>query len=194
MLSPPSITGRSLTAAILVLALGAAGCDRETAKQAQPQAAPTGAQPAAKLDRSKRGTALPAITVQEAGGKTLTLASLKGKPALINLWATWCAPCVVELPTLNALANRADLNLSVITVSQDMGAPEKIQPFLDQRGLAQLPAWLDAKGDLAFHYGVQTLPATILYDAEGKEVWRYTGERDWGSEESMALLAQGGAR
>jgi thiol-disulfide isomerase/thioredoxin len=188
------LLSRSLTCAVLVLALGAAGCDRETAKQAQPQASPAGAQPGAKLDRSKRGTALPAITVQDADGKSLALASLKGKPALVNLWATWCAPCVVELPTLNAIANRADLNLAVVTISQDMGSPEKIQPFLDQRGLAQLPAWLDAKGDMAFHYGAQTLPATILYDADGIEVWRYLGDRDWGSEESLALLAEGGAR
>jgi thiol-disulfide isomerase/thioredoxin len=207
-LEPLLLLSRSLTAAVLVLALGAAGCDRESAKQVQPQAAAGGAQaaaggaqaaaggaqPAAKLDRTKRGAPLPAITVQDAGGKSLALASLRGKPVLINLWATWCAPCVVELPTLNALANRADLNLAVVTISQDMGSPEKIQPFLDQRGLAQLPAWLDAKGDLAFHYNTGTLPATILYDAAGKEVWRYAGERDWGSEESMALLAEGGAR
>lgn len=193
-LEPLLLLSRSLTAAVLVLALGAAGCDRESAKQVQPQAAAGGAQPAAKLDRTKRGAPLPAITVQDAGGKSLALASLKGKPVLINLWATWCAPCVVELPTLNALANRADLNLAVVTISQDMGSPEKIQPFLDQRGLTQLPAWLDAKGDLAFHYNTGTLPATILYDAAGKEVWRYAGERDWGSEESMALLAEGGAR
>lgn len=185
---------RSLTAAVLVLALGAGGCDRESAKQAQPQAEQTGTAPAAKLDRSKRGADLPPITVQDASGKTLALASLKGKPVLINLWATWCAPCVVELPTLNAIANRADLNLAVVTISQDMANTEKVQPFLDQRGLAQLPAWLDTKGDLAFHYGADTLPATILYDAAGKEVWRFMGERDWRSEESMALLAEGGAR
>lgn len=185
---------RSLTAAVLVLTLGAAGCDRESAKTAQPQAAQGAGQTGAKLDRSKRGTPLPAITVQDAAGQSLALASLKGKPVLINLWATWCAPCVVELPTLNKLANRADLNLAVVTVSQDMGNAEKIQPFLDERGLAQLPAWIEAKGDLSAYYGIQTLPATILYDAEGKEVWRYMGERDWGAEDSMALLAEGGAR
>ena len=194
LLSSLSITGRLLKAAVLVLALGAAGCDRESAKQAQPQAAQGGGQPATQLDRSKRGTPLPQITVQDAAGQSLAMSGLKGKPTLVNLWATWCAPCVVELPTLNTLAGRADLNLAVVTVSQDMTNTEKVQPFLDQRGLAQLPAWLDPKGDLAAHYGVQTLPATILYDAAGKEVWRYAGERDWGSAESMALLAEGGAR
>ena len=68
------------------MALGAGGCDRESAKQAQPQAEQTGTAPAAKLDRSKRGADLPPITVQDAAGKTLALPSLKGKPVLINLW------------------------------------------------------------------------------------------------------------
>jgi hypothetical protein len=63
------------------------------------------------------------------------------------------------------MSNRADLDLQVVTVSQDMGDPGKVQAFLDQRGFAQLPAWLDPKGDLASHYGVQTLPTTIYYDA-----------------------------
>ena len=146
------------------------------------------------IDRTHKGKALPDLTLRDQQGGELKLAGLKGKPALINLWATWCAPCIAELPTLNAMANRADLKLAVVTVSQDMAQTEKVQPFLDQRGLAQLPGWLDPKGDLAFHYGVQTLPSTILYDAAGHEVWRYTGERDWGSAESMALLAEGGAR
>jgi thiol-disulfide isomerase/thioredoxin len=192
LLTPFSIFGRSLTATVLILALGAGGCDRQSAEKAQPQAASDA--PAAKLDRTHRGTDLPPITVTDASGKSLALSSLKGKPVLINLWATWCAPCVVELPTLNAIAGRADLNLAVVTISQDMAQTEKVQAFLDQRGLAQLPAWLDTKGDLAFHYGVQTLPATIFYDAAGKEVWRFMGERDWRSKESMALLAEGGAR
>ena len=66
----------------------------------------------------------------------------------------------------------------------------KVRAFLDQRGFAQLPAWLDAKGDLAFHYGVQTLPATIYYDSAGREVWRYTGGMDWSGAEAAKLLAE----
>lgn len=190
------LLSRSLTVCVLGLALLAGGCDRQSSADKQPgaQAAgePATAASTTGIDRSKLGSALPAITVADQTGQKLDLASLKGKPVLINLWATWCAPCVIELPMLNALANRADLNLTVVTISQDMSNTEKVQPFLDQRGLAQLPGWLDAKGDLAVHYGVQTLPATILYDADGKEVWRYAGERDWNSAESRTLLNEGG--
>jgi thiol-disulfide isomerase/thioredoxin len=117
-------------------------------------------------------------------------ARLKGQPVLVNLWATWCAPCVKELPTLNAIANRADVGIEVVTVSQDMGDAAAVQRFLDERGLAQLPAWLDSEGALPARYGVQALPMTVLYDAEGKEVWRWLGDRDWTSEESLKLLSE----
>ncbi|MGE3691453.1 MAG: TlpA family protein disulfide reductase [Novosphingobium sp.] len=171
----------------------AAGCDRQSSEKAQPQAAGgvTAKPEAGTLDRSHKGSELPDIIVT-GNGQELRLTSLKGKPTLINLWATWCAPCIAELPTLNAISNRADLNLRVVTISQDTGDPAKVQTFLDQRGFAQLPAWIDAKGDLPIHYAAPSLPVSIYYDANGREVWRYAGGRDWGDDETRALLTEGG--
>jgi thiol-disulfide isomerase/thioredoxin len=168
-------------------------CDRQSGEKAQPQASASAAasgEAAGVIDRSHKGTPLPAFTLDDPSGQKLAVPSLKGKPTLINLWATWCAPCIAELPTLNAISNRADMNLRIVTVSQDMGEPDKVQTFLDQKGFAQLPAWLDPKGDLAAHYQVQTLPTSIYYDTNGLEVWRFTGGRDWGSAESAALFAE----
>ena len=183
--------------AILGMALFAGGCDRQSGQKAQPQASQTApasnGEPVGTLDRSHKGSALPDITLSDPDGHKLLLNSLKGKPLLVNLWATWCAPCIAELPTLNAISNRADMNVQVVTVSQDMGEPAKVQTFLDQHGFAQLPAWLDPQGDLAAHYQVQTLPTSIYYDAAGHEVWRFTGGRDWGSTDTAALLSEGGA-
>lgn len=178
---------------ILACSLIAGGCDRQTGAPAQPEGAAASKPVAAKLDRSHSGKPLPALAFTDPGGEELALATLSGAPVIINLWATWCAPCVAELPTLQRLANRADLNLEVVTISQDMGDPKDVLAFLDERGLAQLPAWIDAEGALPAHYGFQTLPATIAYDAAGKEVWRFIGERDWTDEESMKLLAEAGA-
>ncbi len=184
--------------AVLGFALLAGGCDRQSGDKAQPQAsvsAPgnSGAkagETAGTLDRSHKGSPLPDFTLKDPSGQELRLQSLKGKPVLINLWATWCAPCVAELPTLNTLSNRADLDLRVVTISQDTAEPDKVQAFLDQRGLAQLPAWIDTKGDLPIHYQAQTLPATIYYDAQGRELWRYTGGHDWSGAEAAKLLAE----
>jgi thiol-disulfide isomerase/thioredoxin len=190
-LEPALLFSRSLKFAVLGFAVLAGGCDRQSGQQAQPQASPSAAaKEGGTLDRTKKGSPLPDFTMSDPSGQQLKLPSLKGKPVLINLWATWCAPCIAELPTLQAIAGRADLDLRVVTISQDMGDPAKVQTFLDQRGFAQLPAWLDTKGDLAFHYGVQTLPATIYYDAAGREVWRYTGGKDWSGAEAAKLLAE----
>ena len=184
------LLSRSLTSAVLGFALLAGGCDRQSGDKAQPQASSAAAKEGGTLDRTHKGSAIPDFALKDPEGAELKLPSLKGKPLLINLWATWCAPCIAELPTLQAIAGRADMNVQVVTVSQDMGDPVKVRAFLDSRGFAQLPAWLDAKGDLAFHYGVQTLPATIYYDAAGRELWRYTGGMDWSGAEAAKLLAE----
>ena len=175
---------------VLACALIAGGCDRQSSAPRQPEADASAKAPASKLDRSQAGKPLPDVTVRDADGEELSLASLRGQPVLVNLWATWCAPCVKELPTLNAIANRADMGVDVVTISQDMGESKAVQQFLDQRGLAQLPAWIDSPGALPTHYSAQTLPMTVLYDAQGKEVWRYFGDRDWTSEESLSLIAE----
>jgi thiol-disulfide isomerase/thioredoxin len=175
---------------VLACALLAGGCDRQSGAQRQPEAEAGANAPASKLDRSQAGQSLPEVTVRDPDGEELTLDSLAGQPVLINLWATWCAPCVKELPTLDAIANRADLGVQVVTVSQDIGEPLAVQQFLDKRGLAQLPAWIDSAGALPAHYGAQSLPMTVLYDASGKEVWRYIGDREWTNADSLKLIGE----
>lgn len=165
------------------------GCDRQSAQDAQPQASASGV-PAGVIDRSHRGSQLPEFVLTDASGKELRLSSLKGKPLLINLWATWCRPCITELPMLDRLAKEKAEILRVLTVSQDMQQLEKVAPFLADRGLASLEPWLDPKNDLSFHYGTGTLPTTIYYDAQGREVWRFVGERDWTDSATADMLAE----
>jgi len=179
-----------------------AGCDRQSDDQVQPRPSagpsdtgtikPTEA--AGTLDRSKKGTPLPEFTAKDPAGKELALSSLAGKPVLVNLWATWCAPCIAELPTLEKLAATHEGKLDVLTISQDMGDPAKVQHSLSSRKLVHLKPWLDQQGDLAFRYDAQTLPMTILYDAAGKELWRFSGGRDWTTAESAALIAEAGIK
>ena len=175
------------------MAAALAGCDRQSDKAAQP--APSAPAPAASdsglasgLDRSHKGSAMPELSLADPAGGKLALASLRGKPVLVNLWATWCAPCVAELPTLDKLA--ASGTIRVVTVSQDSGDPAKVAAFLTGKGLAHLPAWLDPANDLSFHYATGTLPTTVLYDSAGREVWRYVGEHDWSGADTAALLAE----
>jgi thiol-disulfide isomerase/thioredoxin len=123
-------------------------------------------------------------------GEKVTLADFRGKPVLLNLWATWCAPCVKELPTLDALQAREGERLKVMTVSQDMEGRAKVEAFLAKGKYRTLEAWLDPEMALMSDLGVSTLPTTILYDGEGREVWRVTGDKDWAGKEAAALLAE----
>ncbi len=186
------LLSRSLKLAVLGITLIAGGCDKQSGDAAQPQAerASNGNPLSGTLDRSRSGSPLPDFTATDAAGNTLELRSLIGKPLLINLWATWCAPCVIELPTLNQLAGDMDGKLRLLTVSQDMQQTEKVAPFLQNRGLDRLEPWLDPQSDLTFALGAQTLPTTILYDARGKEVWRYVGGNEWTSAQSAKLLGE----
>ncbi len=185
------MSSRSLKLAVLGLTLIAGGCDRESGKNAQPQASSGGAELSGMIDRSHKGSPLPKFTFADPAGKQLQLTSLKGKPLLINLWATWCGPCVAELPMLDQLESTAPGGLKVLTISQDMAQPEKVSAFLNDRGLKRLEPWLDPENQLNFHYNTGILPTSVFYDAEGREVWRFVGGRDWGNAETTRMLAEG---
>jgi len=90
------LSSRLLNAAVLGSALLVAGCDRESGQEAQPQAATSASAPAAAaagvVDRSRKGSEIPDFVLSDPAGKQLNMQSLKGKPVLVNLWATWCAP------------------------------------------------------------------------------------------------------
>src|SRR5690606_32354802 len=180
----------------LSIALLAGGCDRETAGEAQQQENSAAAKTEAGgedltgvLDRSNAGAPIPAATVTDPSGITLPLAETAGKAVLLNLCATWCAPCVTEMPLLDQLAADLGDQVRVLTVSEDMKGAELVEPFFAERDLANLPQWMDPANDLAFSFGGgASLPLTVLYDAEGKEVWRMIGGYDWSSAEARALI------
>ena len=172
-----------------------AGCDRQSPDAPQAvanenvSAAPAGgSELTGTVDTSKRGTAMPADAFKAPDGKPVTLASFKGKPLLVNLWATWCAPCVAEMPTLDALAAKAGDGMTVLVVSQD-NADVDIAPFFKERGLKTLQPYRDTDAALGFAYGGGQLPTTVLYDADGKEVWRVVGGMDWAGPRAAELLA-----
>ena len=173
---------------LLGMALLAGGCDRQ--KEAAPQASEAAAT-GAGLDRSQRQKPMPDTVILDPDGEQVALDELKGGPVLVNLWATWCAPCVKELPTLDALAKaQKPGGLTVVAVSQDMGPQNSVRAFLDKLEIGALGAYQDPDMKLSDAYGAQILPTTILYDAAGNEVWRYVGDLDWTGPEAAKLLAE----
>lgn len=144
------------------------------------------------VHRDKKGEPAPGIQFNDPEGKPTTLAAFSGKPVLLNMWASWCAPCVKELPTLDALSGQAGAP-RVIAISQDMGPHASVVAFLRSHKIEKLEAYQDPKMGLSGSLGAEVLPTSILYDANGREVWRYVGDLDWTGPEAAKLLAEAGA-
>jgi thiol-disulfide isomerase/thioredoxin len=189
---------RSLISCLpLMVALGIAGCDKPKPANEQASAAPSApAAPAIPtaapggVDRTHKGDALPAMPFAQPGGAPATLTSFRGHPVLVNLWATWCAPCVKELPALDSLAANSTGKLAVVAISEDMNGDADVQPFWQSHGIKALTAYTDKANKLMNAVGAGELPITILYDAKGKEVWRVAGGKDWTGPEMAKLIAE----
>ena len=172
---------------LLLCAFAIAACDRENATGQQGAGPETGVR---GVDRSHKGKPFPELEFGDPEGTQTTYEGFRGVPALVNYWATWCAPCVKELPTLNRLAKARKGDLWVVPISQDMGPHGSVEAFLAGLKLDALHAYHDPKMALTAESGVQILPTTILYDSNGREVWRYVGDLDWTGAEAAELLKE----
>ncbi len=177
---------------VVALLFAVSACVQEAKPDNQAEAVAEGV-PKAGVDRAKAGGEAPAATFIDAAGKEVRIADFKGRPVLLNLWASWCAPCVKELPTLDAIGRSSKSGLVVLAVSQDSGPHASVKAFLAKLGVPGLGAYQDPAMRLSGALDAQVLPTSVLDDAAGREVWRYTGDLDWTGPEAAKLLAEAGA-
>lgn len=135
----------------------------------------------------------PSAAFETLDGRSLSLAEFKGEVVLVNFWATWCAPCVHEMPGLERLHQTLkEEGFQVMAISEDRGGAAKVEPFLERLGLEELPVFLDREGKrqgaLARAFGLRGLPATFLIDRDGAVVAGMTGPAEWDSPEAIALI------
>jgi len=173
-------------AALVVVALFAALTDGPRASVAHA----SGIDDAAReldLIRPARPKQASSFSVSLLGGKTLELKELRGKPMLINFWATWCAPCREEMPAMERLyLKHRERGFTLLAISVDTDAA-LVKPFLEKHRLT-FPVALDAKMDLANTYGVRALPASFLIDRNGYLTALALGPRAWDNRAAHALV------
>jgi len=132
---------------------------------------------------------MPGVKFQDATGRERTLADWKGKVVLLNLWATWCLPCRKEMPALDRL--QQDLGsdrFEVVAVSVDRAGLQGARKFLDDTKADRLALYADPTARLATTLRAAGLPATLLIDAQGREIGRLLGPAEWDGEDAKRLI------
>jgi thiol-disulfide isomerase/thioredoxin len=172
--------------------LALASCHKPSQPTSNESAAAAPGVPGKGVDRTHKGQPAPTADFNDPDGSPTSLKAFAGKPTLVNLWASWCAPCVKELPTLDRLAQAQGGKLNVVAISQDMAPHASVEAFLKEHKIATLDSYQDPKMALSGALNAEVLPTSVLYDASGREVWRYVGDQDWTSAPAAKLLAEGG--
>lgn len=143
-----------------------------------------------KLVFHEKPKELPAEVLTDLDGKDRALSEWQGQWVVLNFWATWCAPCRKEMPSLDRLAaTSADMGVAVVTVATGRNPPPAVERFFDEIGVKNLPVMLDPKSALARQMGIIGLPLTVILSPEGQEVARLIGDAEWDSADARAMLA-----
>ena len=151
---------------------------------------------AAAIARSGRGPGAgqsaanpPAGVFVDADGGEHTIASFLGHGMVINFWATWCQPCIAEIPSLAALARAlAPHDIAVLPLSSDRGGASVVAAWFKQHDVTGLPVLLDPRGALSGAWGGKGIPTTHIIARDGKERARLEGAADWSSAATIALI------
>jgi thiol-disulfide isomerase/thioredoxin len=132
--------------------------------------------------------ALPEAVLLDAAGAPVGLSAFAGQWVVLNFWATWCAPCRHEMPSLDRL--QAEMpGIAVLPVATGRNSVTGIQKFYAEAGVSNLPILLDDKSALARGMGVMGLPVTVILNPQGQEVARLIGDAEWDSASAQAVLA-----
>lgn len=212
-MSTKSSNGSLLSKGLMVLALGAIAAaalyawstqSDNSAELADAGSCTLSAEHRANIDKSATGEVaafrvsdtpinLAGLKFNDSDGKAVTIADWNGRTVLLNLWATWCAPCRREMPSLDQLeADFGGEEFQVVPVSLDLGEPDKPKAFYEEIELKHLPFFHDGSLDTLNSLKKQNLafglPATILIDKRGCALGSLNGPAEWASEDAKRLV------
>jgi thiol-disulfide isomerase/thioredoxin len=130
----------------------------------------------------------PTISLVDLAGNTVSLSEFAGRFVLINFWATWCEPCLREMPSLERMQSRLGDKITVVAISEDRGGSKTVEPFINKLGLKSFKTYLDPKSDAGRAFKVAGLPTSFLIDREGRVLGRIEGAAEWDSPKLLGVL------
>jgi thiol-disulfide isomerase/thioredoxin len=184
--------GVSIALGVIAAAAVAAGAYRYLAPPTAPRGASAGATLTLGGQRFVRHATpqpLPAVAFTDGEGRGLSLAQFRGRVVLLNVWATWCAPCRKEMPTLDRLQARfGDWDFEVVALSIDAGGTVEIRKFFRQVGIQHLRIYNDPSTDVTARLNIVGVPATLLIDSAGREIGRALGPAEWDAPDVVEMI------
>lgn len=182
------MTHRSVIFGALLLGLAIMSCDQVTgvSVEAKEQRSLVASVP----ESPRVGFRTPAFTLPDLQGKEVSVAELRGKVILINFWATWCGPCIVEMPSMEKLYREFhDEGFEILAVSSDLQGQMATKPFKEQFELT-FPILHDLHQEVNAIYQIRSIPASLLVGKDGVIAYRVPGARDWYSEKARTMIRQ----
>jgi thiol-disulfide isomerase/thioredoxin len=137
---------------------------------------------------SQQPAPAPAVSLTDVSGNTVELSDFKGRLVVVNLWATWCEPCLREMPSLERLQSKLCDRIAVLGVSEDRGGSKTVEPFIAKLGLKSVKIFIDPKSAVGRAVEMRGLPTSLLIDRDGKSLGRVEGAAEWDSPKLMAVL------
>lgn len=166
-------------AAVAILVLGLAACESSAPPQGNPDTT---------TESPRVGFRAPNFRLNNLAGQEVSLASFAGKVVFINFWATWCGPCLSEMPSMEALyKDFRDLGFEILAVSSDFEGANIVQPYVDRLGLTY-PILLDPSFFVHEKYLVRSVPTSVIVDRDGVITHKIIGSRDWNAPVARDLL------
>ncbi|WP_236024945.1 TlpA family protein disulfide reductase [Arenibaculum pallidiluteum] len=174
---------RKILAAAMLVALAAGGVWWSAARGGAP------ATDLPKWSAIDPPTPAPQLAFTDGDGRPVSLGDFGGRVVLLNLWATWCAPCVEEMPALDRLqAKLGGPDFAVVALSLDRGGRDKVEPFLRGLSLENLALYLDPRAASTAALAARGLPTTFLIDRQGRLVGKAEGAVPWDSPSAFRLI------
>jgi thiol-disulfide isomerase/thioredoxin len=141
------------------------------------------------LEKQDPPAALPDGVFVTRDGVSHRLSEFRGHGMVVNMWATWCVPCVAEMPSLQALSKAlAPQDIAVLPLSSDRGGADAVATWYQEHGITALPVLLDPKGAMARAFKARGIPLTVVINTAGQVVARLEGAADWSSPEAQTLI------